>query len=149
MQTIFDPSVFSTFLERIEKLEPDSPAQWGRMTVAQMMAHCSQALKMALGEIEVKSNLFFKLFGGFLRGILTNDKPYRSGAPTAREFVVKDQKEFEKEKAQLVELLNKFYRGGEEALKGRRHPIVGKFSPQEWSATMFKHLDHHLRQFGV
>ena len=49
----------------------------------------------------------------------------------------------------LLKYIEKFQAGGEEKCTTYPHPFFGKVTPREWSIGMYKHLDHHLRQFGV
>ncbi|WP_207421305.1 DUF1569 domain-containing protein [Desertivirga brevis] len=149
MKSLFNPSESNHIIQRIGKLTPESQGVWGRMNVAQMLAHCQCNLRIALGEQSVKRVLVGILFGGFARKQLVKPEPFKKGLPTAREFLVADQRDFEKEKSELKALIEKFTNGGPEGLTDDPHPFFGRMTQQEWDVLQWKHLDHHFRQFGV
>lgn len=149
MKNFYDPAVKRHFLQRIDQLHPNSAAQWGKMDVAQMMAHCSAALETAVGDRMVKPNLFERLFGRFFRGMLTSEKPFDKNLPTTPDFKMVDARQFDAEKIRLTQLVSRFSDGGEAGATVRQHPFFGTMNPQNWSNLMYKHLDHHLQQFGV
>jgi hypothetical protein len=63
--------------------------------------------------------------------------------------MIKGQPEFEAERNNLIKLIQQFQLGGATTLTSNPHPFFGKMNTDEWNALMFKHLDHHLRQFGA
>lgn len=69
--------------------------------------------------------------------------------PTAPNFIIKDERNFNDEKKKLMELLDKFYNAGPMGISKYPHPMFGKFTPEQWGMSMYKHLDHHLKQFGA
>jgi hypothetical protein len=69
--------------------------------------------------------------------------------PTNPNFVVADEREFEKERKQLIALVQRFPQSGPSAITKEAHPFFGKMNPQEWSTLQWNHLNHHLTQFGV
>lgn len=149
MKNLFQPTVLAEIKERINKLQPTSNRSWGKMEVAQMLAHCSASLEVAVGEKHPPRMLIGRILGPFFKSSLTNEKPFKKGAPTDPSFLIIDQRNFEKEKSRLLELINKFSEGGPEKATTYPHSFFGKLTPTEWSTGMYKHLDHHLRQFGV
>jgi hypothetical protein len=149
MKSLFDPQTAQGIFNRIENLKIDSPRMWGKMDVAQMMAHCAIGLETATGKIHPQRTFIGKFIGGFLKGMLTDDKPMGKNAPTHPTFVMADEKDFKKEKTRLLALLKEFSEGGEAGVTKSPHPFFGKITPQQWSSGVWKHLDHHLRQFGV
>ena len=136
-------------LSRIDKLQATSQRQWGKMDVAQMMAHCSAALEMASGRLNPPRMFIGRLLGPFVKPIYTNEKPFSRNNPTDKRLVVSDQKEFLREQEQLKLKVHQFHEGGESQCTRHPHPFFGALTPQEWSRGMYKHLDHHLRQFGA
>ena len=68
--------------------------------------------------------------------------------PTPRVFRVEEDKDYTVEKNNLVGAVNEFY-GSRNKNAWPKHPMFGEFTPQQTGQMMFKHLDHHLRQFGV
>lgn len=136
-------------ISRIDKLHPDSQRQWGKMDVAQMMAHCSAALDLASGRLIRPRLLIGRLIGPFARPIFTNDKPFGRNGPTDKKLVISDKRDFSREREQLKTRVRQFHQGGEAQCTTHPHPFFGKIRPHEWATGMYKHLDHHLRQFGV
>ena len=147
VKNLFDPAVKQEVIARINKLTPQSERQWGKMNVSQMLAHLQPAIKIAYGTHKPKGHFFFKLILPFFKSKLWDDKPYKKGLPTDQTFIMTgSEKDFEKEKAATIELINQF---SEPNLNGERHPVFGKMSKENWSKAIWKHIDHHLQQFGV
>jgi hypothetical protein len=134
---------------RIKALRADSRAQWGKISVAQMLLHAQQPLRVAIGQLRLKHSLIGKLFGKMAKKKLLGDKPWGRDMPTAPEFVVKKQPDFEAERRTLLDLVRRFGEGGPSSLTPLPHPFFGPMTPAEWSALQWRHLDHHLRQFGA
>jgi hypothetical protein len=134
---------------RIKALRADSRAQWGKMSVAQMLLHCQQPLRVAIGQLRLKHGLIGKLFGKMAKKKLMAEKPWGKNMPTAPEFKVTKSVEFESERRALLDLVRRFGEGGASSLTPLPHPFFGPLTPDEWSALQWRHLDHHLRQFGV
>jgi len=149
MKNMFEPGTVKEIKYRINKLQPDMPRQWGKMEVAQMMAHCSAALEVATGQKKSHRILFGRIFGRLLKSYYLGEKPLRKNSPTDKSFIVIDRRNFEKEKTKLVELIDQFSQGGPAKVTKHPHSFFGKLKPAEWSRAMYKHLDHHLKQFGV
>jgi uncharacterized protein DUF1569 len=149
MKNLFQQEAVDEVISRIDKLQPASPRQWGRMDVAQMMAHCSATLDMAAGRLNRPRVFIGRLLGPFVKPLFTNEKPFSRNSPTDKKLVIADQRDFAREHDQLKLKLRQFHQGGEEQCTSHPHPFFGPLTPQEWSRGMYKHLDHHLRQFGV
>lgn len=149
MQNLFDKPVYTETVERIKKLSPDATAQWGKMNVSQMLAHCKEAFKVPLTEKKIPRAFLGLLMGWMIKSKLYNDEPWKKNLPTAPNFIIKDERNFETEKNALQELVNKFHSAGPTGISKYPHPFFGKFTPEQWGMSMYKHLDHHLRQFGV
>jgi hypothetical protein len=149
MKNLFEPTTVDEVVSRIDKLQLTSPRQWGKMGPAQMMAHCSIAMDMASGTLKPPRMFIGRFIGPLFKPIFTNETPFRKNAPTAKPLVVGDQKDFAREQEQLKLKIRQFSRGGEARCTQHPHPFFGPLSPQAWSRGMYKHLDHHLRQFGV
>lgn len=146
--SLYDPAGLQAMLSRLDALRPDSKRQWGKMDVAQMLAHCQQPLRVALGELPLKRMLIGILLGRLAKKKLLSPKPWKPGMPTAPEFKITDAREFAKEKAALRTLVERFGKGGPAALTKKPHPFFGPMTPGEWQTLQWRHLDHHLRQFG-
>jgi Protein of unknown function (DUF1569) len=149
MESLFDETVTKEIIERISNLSPDSLRKWGKMNVAQMLAHCNEPFQQAFGEMKLKRTIPGILFGGFVKKKVLNDKPFKEGLPTDKEFIIKDERNFEEEKSRLIENYKKFYEGKGNNLTSDPHPFFGNMSVEEWDKLFYKHIDHHLRQFGA
>ena len=149
MKNLFQRETLEEIVARIDHLQPASPRQWGKMDVGQMMAHCSAALDLASGRLNRPRVLIGRLIGPFFKSIYTNEKPFSQNSPTDPKLVVSDQRDFRREQDQLKLKVRQFHEAGEAGCTQHPHPFFGKFTPQQWSRGMYKHLDHHLRQFGA
>jgi hypothetical protein len=149
MKSLFEPQVTREMVDRINQLTPDSKPLWGKMNVAQMLAHMQPPLRVALGEQTLKKGLMGFLFGGIAKKQMVNETPFKKNLPTAPSFIVKDERNFEEEKARVIDLVTRFSKEPRQNLDTRKHPFFGKLSADEWNILHWKHLDHHLRQFGV
>ena len=81
--------------------------------------------------------------------VFRNEDPLRKNSPTAKSLVVADERDMAKERDRLLGLIDKFAAGGAAACTKHPHSFFGRMTPEEWAILMYKHLDHHLRQFGV
>ena len=148
MHTLFEPTTAAEIISRIEKLQPTSQPQWGKMNVAQMLAHCCGPLEVYFEEKKGKRELMGMLIGKFAFKQLISDKPWRRSLPTAKEFKITNTRSFEDEKNKLITAVNRFSSEGY-TITSFTHPFFGKLSSQEYALFNYKHLDHHLQQFGV
>ena len=122
----------------------------GKMNVDQMLAHCNVAYDMSFTDQYPKPNLFVKqLLKMFVKPTTCGEKPYKKNGKTAPQFIIKDKRDFELEKQKLINYLNKTRNLGAAHFEGLESHSFGKLSSREWSNLFYKHLDHHLTQFGV
>ena len=149
MKNLFQRDAVDEILSRIDKLQPASPRQWGKMDVAQMLAHCSAAMDMASGRLNLPRVFIGCFIVTVFKEFYTNEKPFSRNAPTAKELVFSSPQDFAHHQQQLREKVRQFHEGGEAKCTRHPHPFFGSFTPQEWSRGTYKHLDHHLRQFGA
>jgi hypothetical protein len=150
MESLFEKQTSQRFIDRIHLLTPQTQSQWGRMNVAQMLAHCQVPLKVASGELVPRINPLIRLlFGKSAKRQLTNEPEFRRNIPTFREARITDRRVFETERNRLVEALQDFQRKGPAGLTKKPHPFFGEMSTGDWDLLQVKHLDHHLRQFGI
>ncbi len=113
-----------------------------------MMAHCQATFNAYFSEKKGKQVLAGRLFGKMAKKKLFSDKPWPKGLPTDKSYVVADQRDFAAEKEKLVACIKHFSEEGY-TVTSCVHPFFGKMSSQEWAVLGYKHLDHHLKQFGV
>jgi hypothetical protein len=150
MKNLFQPETAAEVRQRIASLTPASPRLWGKMTAAQAVAHCSIPVEWALGEVVPPRMIVGRLIGGVIKPfVLGDDKPMRPNSPTAPTLIVQDERDLASEKKRLSGLVDRFVAAGSQAFTTRPHSFFGKLTPGEWAVLMYKHLDHHLRQFGA
>ncbi|WP_082053426.1 DUF1569 domain-containing protein [Gordoniibacillus kamchatkensis] len=149
MKNIYNQLHTADILNRIENLSPNSKPQWGTMNVAQMLAHCSSFQDIAMGNSFPPRDWLGRLIGRFVKPIFYNDKPVPRNMSTISTILILDDKDFETEKEKLKQKILTFQSNGPEKCSSHPHPFFGKFTPEQWGKGIYKHLDHHLRQFGV
>jgi hypothetical protein len=149
MRSLFDAEDNQQMISRINKLTPDTKPLWGKMNVSQMLTHSQMPLKVAYGNVKLKRGLMGVLFGKIAKKKLVGEKDFSKNLPTDKNFLVKDTPDFGESKSNLAHLVRQFVTAGPEKLSKDPHPFFGKLTTHEWDILMWKHLDHHLRQFGV
>lgn len=147
---VFNKQDSENFIERINALSSDSKAQWGKMSVAQMLAHCNVTYEMVYTDIHKKPGVFQKfLLKMFVKNPVVNEKPYPKNSRTAPQFIVSDEKEFIKERERLIDYIRKTQELGSNHFEGKASHSFGPLSSGEWNNLFGKHLEHHLTQFSV
>lgn len=151
MKNIFTTEVTQEVIDRIQMLNASTQRQWGKMSVAQMLAHCSVTYEMLFEENKYPKPKGFQKFilKAFVKNIVTSEKPYKPNNPTAPAFIIKEDKNFESERSRLVNFIDRTQKLGESHFEGKESHSFGKLSATQWNNMFYKHLDHHLRQFGV
>jgi hypothetical protein len=153
MKNLFDPVLVEDVKQRIMRLQPDSQRRWGQLSVAPMLAHCSSGLQMGMGVINPRRVRFpANVIGLLIKPLVFgNDKPIRRNSPSLPELFTADPAEckFERERVQLIQAIDRFASSGEACCSGHPHPFFGPLKPDQWAILMYKHIDHHLSQFGV
>jgi hypothetical protein len=151
MKNLFDPAIANQVKARLAKLDPQSERQWGTMTAAQMLAHCAISMQWAVGEmVPEKGPLPARIIGKMIKPIVFgNDDPFKKNSPTVKGLIVTNECDFSKERDRLSALIDKFAAGGAACCTKNPHSFFGKLTPEQWAIINYKHLDHHLRQFGV
>lgn len=148
MKSLFDQSTYDEVISRLDRLAPDTARQWGKMSPAQMLEHCARALEMATGKKPMPQALLGKLIGWIFKNQFLGEKPFPKDSPTGPDFIVKDAPDFAATAARTKALIKEFHLLGEAKTDGNIHGFFGRLSGKEWGETQYKHLDHHLRQFG-
>ena len=150
MKNVFAPAVTAELIHRIEQLSPESPALWGKMSVDQMLAHCCVAYEMAFTNTHPKANPVMRfLLKTFVKAGVVNEVHYKRNLPTAPAFRIKSEKNFAEEKARLISFVEQTLAAGKSGFEGKESPSFGSMTAKEWNNLLYKHLDHHLTQFGV
>lgn len=148
MANIFNPKDNEELIARIEKLQLDSPALWGKMKVDQMISHCIAPIDIAFGAQSIKVPFWMGLLGRMMKNKWLNAPQFQKNSPTAKEFIRAKEYDFEETKQELITKTRKFQEGPS-VIQLEIHPFWGKLSTEDWNNLQWKHLDHHLRQFGV
>jgi hypothetical protein len=150
MKNLYEPAAAKEIKDRIARLGPKNDRQWGKMNAAQAMAHCAIAMEWAVGDKTEPRMLSGRIFGPMVKAMALKDEaPMGKNAPTAKSLVVGDDRDLSKECARLSALVERFAAAGPQGCTRNPHTFFGQMTPDEWSQLMYKHLDHHLRQFGV
>ena len=149
MDNLFSDGDRKAILDRLERLPSAARRIWGKMDAAQMLAHCSAALEVATGDAPRSQMFLGRLLAPFFKRKILGETPFSKGSPTDPGFIVTGPRDFQKEKARLMALVDRFGDAGSAAPDGRLHSFLGRLSGEEWGRMMWKHLDHHLRQFGA
>jgi hypothetical protein len=149
MNSLFESNSAAGIIYRLAKLHPNTKSLWGKMNVSQMLAHCQVPLQAALGEKQFKRTFFGFVFGRIGKKRFMKEGPFKRNLPTDPRFVVRDDRDFDKEKKQLQVLIHRFATADPPTIAKKRHPFFGNMTQEEWGKLQWKHLDHHLRQFGV
>ena len=150
MKSLFEPATVSQIKERIARLRPDSERLWGKMNPAQAAAHCSAGLEWAVGDTFPPRMYLGRIIGRIVKPmVLRDEEPMRPNSPTVKSLVVADERDLKTERERLSGLIDRFAKAGPGGCTTHPHSFFGRLTPAEWATLMYKHLDHHLRQFGV
>lgn len=150
MKSLFNQQDNQEIINRINSLNPATKALWGKMTVSQMLAHSRAPLLAAYGGKMSKRGLISILFGSsFKKKMVANEEPFKKNLPTDKTFIFTDTLNFEEEKAKLIDAVKAFTEKGAEQITKNEHSFFGNMTPHEWDVIQWKHLDHHLNQFGA
>ncbi len=150
LPNIFTKPVSDKIIERINKLKPDTQPVWGKMSAAQMLAHSNVTYEMIFENIHPKTNVLLKfILKTFIKNKVVGETPYPHNSRTAPQFIIKDSKDFESEKQRLINHINKTQQLGESHFDNKESHSFGALNKTEWNNMLYKHLDHHLSQFGV
>ncbi|HYC79797.1 MAG TPA: DUF1569 domain-containing protein [Candidatus Binatia bacterium] len=148
VKALFNQEVVNEVLGRIDKLSPSTNHLWGKMDVAQMLAHNAIILECAVGN-RTPNRSYLSLGSLIKRFYYSSWPPYTHRMPTDPTFIVRDQHNFEAEKVRVKNLIRQFYDGGPTKVTAHPHPVFGKLTPDQWAKGLYKHINHHLNQFGV
>jgi len=150
MKHLFDAVIVEEVQARMAQLAPESAPLWGTMNAAQALAHCALALEWAVGDRIPPRMWLGRIMGRMVKPmVLGNDAPMRRNSPTAKDLVVQDARDLGAERERLRGLIDRFAGAGPAGCTTHPHSFFGRLTPEEWATLMYKHLDHHLRQFGA
>ena len=148
MPSLFDPQIRDTILARVDRLSPARKPLWGRFTAPEMVCHVSCALRQGLGELEA-GPATGPLAHAPLNWLVIHVVPWPKGkGKSPPEFLATRPTTWEADVSRLRDLIRRFSaRGPRAAWPSSR--VFGRISGRSWGVMEHKHLDHHLRQFGV
>jgi hypothetical protein len=152
MKTLNNPSDKAETITRLRNLRRDSIRQWGKMTPHQMVCHLTDSFRGALGEKSVSgidtfvSRTLIKWIA--LRSPIKWPQGVKTRPEMAQEGGGTKPVEFETDLRQLEQIIERFSQSGSE-FGGAAHPLFGKMSRADWMRWGYRHVDHHLRQFGL
>jgi hypothetical protein len=120
------------------------------MSVDKMLAHCNVTYEMVYENIHPQPNALIKfILKALVKNTVVNEKPYKQNSTTAAQFLIKDSKNFESEKQRLINFIHQTQALGEAHFNNKESHSFGKLTSTEWNNLFYKHLNHHLTQFGV
>lgn len=148
--SVYSTEVVETILARLDKLAPNTQPLWGKMNASQMLAHLCVSYDMAYGKINDKPGFPLNLIMKWIvKPLVVGSKPYPKNSRTAPVFLIADERDFEKEKSRLIGNIKQVLQDGEAAFEGRPSPSFGPLTANEWNSLLYKHMDHHFKQFGI
>src|SRR5258708_25898138 len=149
MKNLFEAARVEEVKARLARLQPDSERQWGKMSPAQTLAHCSVAIDMAMGKTPPAPRIFIgRLLGPLAKkSLLVKGEPMRRNAKTEKSCLVTDERDFAVEKQHLRESIDRFVAGGPAISPKHPHFFFGPLTPVEWAGFVYQHLDNLLRPF--
>ena len=150
MKNLFEVVIVDEVKQRMTQLRPDSRRLWGKMNAAQAVAHCTAGLELAMGDRRPPRLLIGRIIGPMIKSkAFREDEPMRRNSPTVQGLVVRDERDLDTERQRLCSMIDRFAAAGPQGCTAHPHSFFGRLTPEEWSMWMYKHLDHHLQQFGV
>jgi hypothetical protein len=150
MKSVFNLNDAQELTARINSLSSKSAAIWGKMNIAQMLAHCNVSYEMVFENKHPKPNVIMRfILKSFVKKIVVGDKPYKRSSQTAPAFIITDTRDFENEKNRLISYVIKTQKLGAAYFEGKESLSFGVLNKTEWNNMFYKHLDHHLNQFGA
>lgn len=147
---IFEQETVLLLINRIHNLNSDTKAHWGKMDAAQMLAHCNVTYELVYDTKHPKPNALLKfILTKLVKNKVVSEKPYPKNGKTAPQFIIKGAKDFDRESQRLIDYIERTKSLGENYFNGKESHSFGKLSINEWNNMFYKHINHHLNQFGV
>jgi hypothetical protein len=134
--------------DRVARLSPERKGAWGKMSAPEMVCHLAESLKMALGDLPVERKNAAIRYPP-LKQLIVYVAPFPKNVPTAPELVARPPRAWTADVADLQALVDRFVARGSQPTTWVEHPAFGRLSPRAWGVLVYRHMDHHLRQFGA
>lgn len=149
MKNLLNYADRETLLARLQNLVPENQRKWGNLTIHEILPHLTDPLRAAMGEKKCtpqKSPLYNSLLGKAMRNFV----PWPKAAPTDPEFLpgtgMTAPTDFEHDKQTLLLTIHRFANVDRPLAD---HSVFGQMDHRAWGRLMWRHLDHHLRQFSA
>ncbi|GAB3986295.1 hypothetical protein GCM10028807_03410 [Spirosoma daeguense] len=150
LPNIFTKTVSENIIQRINQLQTNTQPNWGKMNAPQMLAHCNVAYEMVYDNKHPKPNALVKLLlKAFAKRAVTGPASYKRNTKTAPVFLITNTRNFNAERKRLIDYIGRTQQLGEDYFDGKESHSFGRLNKDEWNNMFYKHLDHHLTQFGV
>jgi hypothetical protein len=147
MATIWNDRDRADVVTRMWALTPAHAAKWGKFSVGGMLAHLNDATRMATGDLDVDGKAPAILKWAPVRYLVIHKLPMPKSAPTAPGLLTRTATaDLSQEQQAFVTLMDALARCQTLA---PTHPAFGRMTRDDWGALIHKHVDHHLKQFGV
>jgi uncharacterized protein DUF1569 len=146
MPSLRDEAVRKQIVTRLQRLTPTTKPEWGRLDAPRLLCHLSDTFAMSLGEVAVPS-MNRKACQHFpLKHLILYVLPFPKGVPTPPELLATAPGNFDADRQRVLEQIKRLAAApnGE----GPAHPFFGPLTNDEWNALQWKHIEHHLKQFG-
>jgi hypothetical protein len=153
MTTILNKSECDAIINRINKLTPDAKSIWGKMTVNEMLCHTADLLRDILGIRQTEPVTPVEMRPQIIAMVITAQE-WDKNLPTFPPYLQGEcgggtkPANFEADKKTLLDLVNKFCNTTDN-FSFFPHAGLGVLSREQNGNLIWKHTDHHLRQFGV
>ena len=147
MKTIFDKNTREELINRVDSLNENSTAQWGKMNIYQMIKHCILCEEMYLGKTPYKRTFLSYFLGKLaLKYLMKDDKPKKRNSPTKQEFIISENTgNLLEDKKKWISLIQEYENYVNHNFV---HWFFGRMTQEQVGISVYKHIDHHLRQFG-
>ena len=148
MPSLFSPATRDALLSRVARLSPERRPLWGRFTAPQMVCHVSSALRESLGELDAGAPTGWLAYPP-LNWLAIHVLPWPKGrGKSPASLLAQQPTTWEADIDELRGLIHRVADRGPDAAWPLSRGF-GRISGRSWGVLHHKHLDHHLRQFGV
>ncbi|MFI5134919.1 MAG: DUF1569 domain-containing protein [Chitinophagales bacterium] len=153
MKNLLDSSGYKKIIQRISSLQTDNKRRWGKMNIEQMLAHCTDQIRLALGEKEATEKAgWFKHYVTLPIGLILPRLPrLKFRAPRDMNSAIGEGTKpttLENDRRLLVEAIKRYHNTPTD-FHPQPHPTFGVMNRKQWGKFMYLHIDHHLRQFSA
>lgn len=146
MATFWNADDRKRLLQRMDRVSPPRVPLWGKMNAEQMVEHVTAQMEMALGDFPVRQRKSW-LGRWPMRPLIVHWLPWPKGSPTAPELIQFTTADWDQVRLHFKQTFERVVQQGPGGAFGP-HPLFGKLSARSWGVLLYRHLDHHLRQFG-